>query len=298
MWIALALATSDFVGMQPVFTHVPPKRFRSTIATFIPAPVRRFASGGPAWPVPMMIASNGMLIVSPNRYRSQRPSEPEFHYHHSVRGMMEPFASEIPNQPAVRGYLHTHGAGSNCNAPLLTRVAETFSNAGMTVLRCDLPFRQLRQHGPPSGNGVQDRAGLRRAVDALRQIAPARIFMGGHSYGGRQASMIAAEDPKLVEALLLLSYPLHPPNRPEQMRTAHFPKLKIPVLFVHGSRDPFGSLDEMRTAIKLIAAPVEVLAIEGAGHDLIRGARDVAGQALAAFLRLVDRTPLAGKAMD
>src|SRR5438045_8074940 len=105
--------------------------------------------------------------------------------------MIEPFSSEVPNQPAVRGYLHrpqgesqrslvlTHGAGSNCNAPLLIRVAEAFSRAGMTVLRCDLPFRQLRPHGPPSGNGAQDRAGLRRAVDALRGIAHGRIFMGG-----------------------------------------------------------------------------------------------------------------------
>ena len=224
--------------------------------------------------------------------------------------MTKPFASEIPNQPAVQGYLHTpqsesthslvltHGAGSNCDTPLLTRVAEAFSNAGITVLRCDLPFRQLRPHGPPSGNGAQDRAGLRRAVDALGQIAPARVFLGGHSYGGRQASMLAAEDPNLVDALLLLSYPLHPPNRPEQMRTAHFPKLEIPVLFVHGSDDPFGSLAEMRAASKLIASPVELLAIEGAGHDLIRGAHNVAGQTLAAFLRLVDRAPIAGKARD
>ena len=223
---------------------------------------------------------------------------------------MEPFASERPDQPPVRGYLHrpagdsrrslvlTHGAGSNCNAPLLIRVAEAFASAGTTVLRCDLPFRLARPHGPPSGNSAQDRAGLRRAVDALREITPGRIFLSGHSYGGRQASMLAAEDPNVVDALLLLSYPLHPPNRPDQMRTAHFPKLKIPVLFVHGSHDPFGSLDEMRASVKLIAAPVELVAIEGAGHDLIRGARDVAGQALATFLRLVDRAPFVEKAMD
>lgn len=224
--------------------------------------------------------------------------------------MMEPFVSGRPDQPPVRGYLHrpaggsrrslvlTHGAGSNCNAPLLIRVAEAFSSAATSVLRCDLPFRQVRPHGPPSGNGAQDRAGLRGAVDALREIAPGRVFLGGHSYGGRQASMLAAEDPYVVEALLLLSYPLHPPNRPEQMRTAHFAKLKIPVLFVHGLHDPFGSLDELRAAVRLIAAPVELVAIEGAGHDLIRGARDVAGQALAAFMRLVDQAPLAEKAMD
>jgi len=177
-------------------------------------------------------------------------------------------------------------------------MAEAFSSASTTVLRCDLPFRQLRPHGPPSGNGAQDRAGLRRAVEALREIAPGRMFLGGHSYGGRQASMLAAESPNIVDALLLLSYPLHPPNRAEQMRTAHFAKLRIPVLFVHGSHDPFGSLEEMRAAVKLIAAPVELVAIEGAGHDLIRGAPDVAGQALAAFLRLVDRAPLVEKAMD
>jgi uncharacterized protein len=177
-------------------------------------------------------------------------------------------------------------------------MAEAFSIAGTTVLRCDLPFRQLRPHGPPSGNGAQDRAGLRRAVEALRELAPGRMFLGGHSYGGRQASMLAAESPNIVDALLLLSYPLHPPNRAEQMRTAHFAKLRIPVLFAHGSNDPFGSLEEMRAAVKLIAAPVELVAIEGAGHDLIRGARDVAGQTLAAFLRLVDGAPLVEKAMD
>lgn len=82
--------------------------------------------------------------------------------------------------------------------------------------------------------------------------------------------MLAAEDPDLVDRLLLLSYPLHPPGKPDQLRTAHFPKLNTPVLFVHGSRDPFGSLDELQSAIKLIPAPVQLLEIEGAGHDLGR----------------------------
>ncbi len=82
--------------------------------------------------------------------------------------------------------------------------------------------------------------------------------------------MLAAEDPAAADGLLLLSYPLHPPRRVEQMRTAHFPKLAMPAVFVHGSRDPFGTLDEMRSALALIPAPTMLVAIEGAGHDLKR----------------------------
>jgi uncharacterized protein len=217
--------------------------------------------------------------------------------------VIERFANETPGQPAVRGYLHrsendaegslvlTHGAGSNCGAPLLVAAADGFAAAGFLVLRCDLPFRQARPHGPPTGNGAQDRAGLRRAAHVLREIAPGRVFLGGHSYGGRQASMLAAEDPSVAHALLLLSYPLHPPEKPQQMRTAHLPQLRVPALFVHGSRDPFGSLEEMQTALGLISAPAELLAIEGAGHDLSRGGYDeVARRTVEAWLELLDRS--------
>jgi predicted alpha/beta-hydrolase family hydrolase len=217
--------------------------------------------------------------------------------------VIERFANETPGQPAVRGYLHrsenaaqgslvlSHGAGSNCGAPLLVAVAERLAGAGFLVLRCDLPFRQARPHGPPAGNGAQDRAGLRRAAQVLREIAPGRLFLGGHSYGGRQASMLAAEDPSVAHALLLLSYPLHPPQKPQQVRTAHFPKLRLPALFVHGSRDPFGSLDEIQAALGLISAPAELLAIEGAGHDLSRGGYDeVARRTVAAWVKLMDRS--------
>src|ERR1035441_2107726 len=82
--------------------------------------------------------------------------------------------------------------------------------------------------------------------------------------------MAAAEHPPLARALLLLSYPLHPPNKPDQPRTAFFPDLCTPALFVHGSADPFGSLVELRAAITLIPSPPDLLAISGAGHDLKR----------------------------
>lgn len=95
-----------------------------------------------------------------------------------------------------------------------------------------------------------------------------RIFLGGHSYGGRQASMLCAEQPELVSGLLLLSYPLHPPRKPDQLRTQHLFHLQVPTVFVHGERDPFGTLAEMENALKLIPAKTKLFRVEGAGHDL------------------------------
>ena len=204
--------------------------------------------------------------------------------------------------PAVRGFLYrsepvdapalvlTHGAGANCQSKLLVSVAETFSAAGFGVLRCDLPFRQKRPHGPPSpGSSEMDRRGLKRAVDFMREKTSGAIFLGGHSYGGRQASMLAADEPDLVAGLLLLSYPLHPPRRPEQMRTAHFPRLTTPVLFVHGSRDGFGSFDELSSALELIPASHVLLEIESAGHELLtrKNESTLAANILSAFQKLV-----------
>src|SRR5271170_4150513 len=183
---------------------------------------------------------------------------------------------------SVRGFLHrsdssdgdglvlTHGAGANCNAPLLVALADAFCASGLTVLRCDLPFRQARPHGPPPrGSAEQDQTGLRAAVASGRRQAPGRVFLGGHSYGGRQVSMLAAAEPGLVDRLLLLSYPLHPPQRPSELRTQHFPQLQTPAMFVHGKRDGFGSIDEMAAALKLIPAPTELLPIAGAGHEVM-----------------------------
>ena len=183
--------------------------------------------------------------------------------------------------PAVRGWLHTppvpngdaliltHGAGSDCTAPLLVALSETFAGHGYVVLRCDLPFRQERRTGPPfPGNAERDRAGLRNAIAVLGKSVAGRISLGGHSYGGRQATMLCAAEPGLVSGLLLLSYPLHPPRKPEQLRVQHLPNLRTPSLFVHGTRDPFGTIEEMMKAIDLIPAKNELLEVEGAGHDL------------------------------
>jgi len=183
--------------------------------------------------------------------------------------------------PRVRGFLHTpetpnnnalvlaHGAGSNAQAPLLIALADTFCAAGFTVLRCDLPYRQSRSYGPPGpGDAARDRAGLKNAIAAMKKITAGRIFLGGHSYGGRQASMLCAEEADLVEGLLLLSYPLHPPRKPEQQRTQHLPDLRTPSLFVQGTRDPFGTVTELQQALKMIPGKTTLYVVEGGGHDL------------------------------
>ena len=183
--------------------------------------------------------------------------------------------------PHVRGWVHsphvpnadvlilTHGAGSDSSAPLLVALAEAFCGNGYTVLRCDLPYRQERRFGPPfQGNADRDRAGLRNAVAAMRKFVSGKIFLGGHSYGGRQATMLCAEESDLVSGLLLLSYPLHPPRKPEQLRIQHLPDLRTPSLFVHGTRDPFGSSEEIKKALQLIPAKSELIEVKDAGHDL------------------------------
>src|SRR5512146_882878 len=182
-----------------------------------------------------------------------------------VRGLLD-----LPDNPSGDGLVLTHSASGNCEAPLLVVVAEALSAAGLAVLRCDLPFRQLRPSGPPPrGSAERDQQGLRRAVEVLRGFAAGRAFLGGHSYGGRQASMLAAAQPGLVEALLLLSYPLHPPKRRTELRTAHFPALRTPALFVSGTRDGFGSIEEITAAVQLIPVRTQVFPVTGAGHSLI-----------------------------
>jgi hypothetical protein len=187
----------------------------------------------------------------------------------------------------LRYLLLTHGAGSNRNAALLVALQNAFSEHEVEVIRYDLPFRQERPHGPPRpGDAARDREGLLDQILKLREKQPDRVWLGGHSYGGRQASMLAAEMPGLADRLLLLSYPLHPPGKPRQLRTAHFPKLQTPAFFVHGSKDPFSTFEELNSAIALIPAPVQVLEIEGAGHDLGRNHAAVAARIVSAFLVL------------
>jgi predicted alpha/beta-hydrolase family hydrolase len=155
------------------------------------------------------------------------------------------------------------------NSAPLVPLAEEFVSAGINVLRCDLPYRQRRPHGPPSpATAKEDQDGLRRALLLMKNQFSGRAFLSGSSYGGRQATLLAATDQALVKGLLLLSYPLHPPGKPGQLRTAHFPDLQTPSLFVSGTKDTFGTIEELELAIRLIPARTKLLPIDGAAHGL------------------------------
>ncbi len=165
--------------------------------------------------------------------------------------------------------LLTHGAGSNRDAPLLLALDSEFSKAGFTMVRYNLPYREKRPTGPPlRGDAERDREGLAATVRSLRDLGADKVFLGGHSYGGRQSTILASEDPAIADGLLLLSYPLHPPRKPQDLRTAHFPLLQTRSLFVHGTRDPFGNVEELQLALTQIPAPVRLIPIERAGHEL------------------------------
>jgi len=194
--------------------------------------------------------------------------QPETFADHTVDPPVRGFLHR-PAKPSADGLVFTHGAGGNSKGSWLIALAEAFAERGITVLRCDLPFRQVRAFGPPRpGDAARDRQGLKNAVAAIRQLVSGRMFLGGHSYGGRQASMLCAEEPKLVDGLLLSSYPLHPPGKPAQLRTQHLPEIQVPVLFVQGTRDPFGSVEELQSALKLIPSKTFLFKVDGVGHDL------------------------------
>ena len=188
-----------------------------------------------------------------------------------------------------QGLVFTHGAGGNSKSSLLIAVAEAFASAGFTVLRCDLPFRQNRSFGPPRPNDSErDRQGLKNAVGEMRKLVSGQVFLGGQSYGGRQATMLCAAELKLADGLLLTSYPLHPPGKPAQLRVQHFPDLRTPALFIEGTRDPFGTIEEIEKAVKLIPAKTKVVPVEGVGHDLGFGGKkksqDLPAKVLEEFL--------------
>src|SRR5580698_11222992 len=195
--------------------------------------------------------------------------------------MTTPFV-DLAFEPPVRGFVHepsqptrgtivlTHGAGANCQSILLVKMSDAFAASGFAVLRFDLPFRSERPHGPPSpGSAARDRDGLRRAVALMKERESGPLFLGGHSYGGRQSTILVSEDSQLVDGLLLLSYPLHPPRKPDQLRTGHFPKLATPTFFVHGTRDPFGTTAEMKSALELIPASHALFEVPSAGHEIL-----------------------------
>ena len=178
----------------------------------------------------------------------------------------------------------THGAGGTRDSPMLVDVCDQWAGRGWLAIRFNLPYRRHRPKGPPSGSAAADQAGIVEAVELARTLTAGPVVVGGHSYGGRMTSMVVA-DGLGVDVLTPFSYPLHPPGRPERARTDHLHRIAVPTVFVHGTSDPFGTIDELHAAAALVAAPTVVVEVVGARHDLRSRTHDVPALAVDAALR-------------
>jgi predicted alpha/beta-hydrolase family hydrolase len=191
-----------------------------------------------------------------------------------------------PTGKAKGAVLLTHGAGGSRESPLLVRICDEWARRGWLAVRYNLPYRQRRPKGPPSGSAAKDQAGVVEAIALAHTLTDGPVIAGGHSYGGRMTSMVIAEGAAAVDVLMLFSYPLHPPGKPERARTDHLPRITVPTVFTHGTADPFGTIDELRPAAALIPAPTEIVEVTGARHDLGSKTLDVPALAVDAALRL------------
>ena len=170
---------------------------------------------------------------------------------------------------AALGLLLAPGAGADRDQPALVAIDRAATNAGLIVVRMDFPYRRAGKKAPDRPP-VLIRAVLDEAAQLATQVD--QMVLGGRSMGGRMCSMAVAEGLPAA-GLVLISYPLHPPGRPDRSRTEHLPRLNLPCLFVSGTRDAFGTPAELEAATQAIPGPVTHEWIDGKDHGL-RGTED------------------------
>lgn len=181
-----------------------------------------------------------------------------------------------------RAVLLTPGAGAGRDHSALVAIEQALSP--VPVERLDFPYRKAGRKSPDRPEVLL--AAVRTGAEELAAasgLAPGRLVLGGRSLGGRMCSMaVAGGLPAL--GLVLVSYPLHPPGRPEKLRTEHLPQLGVPCLFVSGTRDAFATVDELEAASALVAGPVTHVWLDGGDHGLRRRDAEVAA-AVAEWVR-------------
>jgi predicted alpha/beta-hydrolase family hydrolase len=187
-----------------------------------------------------------------------------------------------------------HGAGAGQQHPFMVRTARGLAARGVDVVTFDFPYMHARRKLPDRAPVLEDC--FHRVIDAVREWAPEltrRLFIGGKSMGGRIATHLASQGLDGLHGTLALGYPLHPPGKPEQRRDAHLASIVVPTLFASGTRDTFGTLEELAEAALLVdGARVHVL--DGADHGFSvlkasgRTRTDVWAEATAALLALID----------
>jgi uncharacterized protein len=171
-----------------------------------------------------------------------------------------------PDHVKPKAFFLTPGAGSDRDHPWL--VAMEQAAGPVPVERHDFPYRRAGRKAPDRAPVlVADVVEAATAFVNRVGVKPRALVLGGRSMGGRICSMAVAEGLPAA-GLVLISYPLHPPGKPDNLRIEHFPKIEVPCLFVSGTRDAFGTPAELSEHVKAVSGPVTFVTVEGAGHDL------------------------------
>ena len=185
---------------------------------------------------------------------------------------MEPRHYE-PSNPSGHLLVLAHGAGAGQGHPFMTAIARGLADRGVDVVTFDFPYMQQRRRAPDRPPVLE--GAFRNAIAAARDLAGGdkRLFIGGKSMGGRIATHLAADTADtsvrpLLRGVVCLGYPLHPPGKPEQPRTAHLPSIAAPVLIVQGERDTFGTPSELAPVVATMNTDVTLHVIEGGDHSL------------------------------
>ena len=173
-------------------------------------------------------------------------------------------------EPATSGeqgivFVCAHGAGGNMNDRGIVQTASTLRSRGLGVVRFNFLYREKKSGRPDPMPRLKEC--ITAVVSRVRdEIEPTTLIIGGRSMGGRAASMLAA-DGFACDGLLLLAYPLHPPGKPDQLRDAHLPAIKVPVICFNGTRDPFCTPALMEEVLKRVKTEWEMHWVEGADHS-------------------------------
>jgi predicted alpha/beta-hydrolase family hydrolase len=178
-----------------------------------------------------------------------------------------------------------HGAGAGMHHPFMAGFCDALAEAGVSAMRFNFPYIEAGRKSP--GSPKDAIAAFGAAVEAATARTGGRpVFAGGKSYGGRISSMAAAEGMPAA-GLVFLGYPLHPPGKPEQVRDAHLYELKLPMLFLQGTKDPFATPEVLQPVLKKLGKRATYVAFDGTGHSFERSRKDSAADNAAALVPFV-----------
>jgi predicted alpha/beta-hydrolase family hydrolase len=184
-----------------------------------------------------------------------------------------------------------HGAGAGENHPFMTGYARALAARGVDVVTFEFPYMAQKRRAPDRPPVLEQ--AFRDAVAAAREGREShRVFVGGKSMGGRMATHLATEPGLGLSGVVSLGYPLHPPGKAEQKRTAHFPRIGVPWLIVQGERDAFGTVAELEPELAAVTSPVQLHVVAGGDHSLVvkgRATEDVRADVVAAIVNWLAR---------